>query len=170
MKYKGALQDWAFCPYCGHDLSQPMFADVQTAIASLANSSVPLRICFDVDGVLCKDDNRELPYGERAPYEWVASTLLLLKEAGHTLVLNTARYMAKCHGDAEKASRGGWYEAMTWLKFHGIPFDELYLGKPSAHIYVDDRACRVNSNSGITDWVKTFYQTLKKTMSAKVSK
>lgn len=105
-----------------------------------------MRICFDVDGVICDDSDQSVSYPERLPYPWVKEHLDRLKSNGHTLVFQTARYMTKYDGNQRKAHEFGYDELELWFEKHGLPFDELYLGKASANVYVDDRGCRVNSN------------------------
>ena len=39
---------------------------------------------------------------------------------------------------------------LDWLDRHGIEFDEIYFGKPSAELYLDDRALRCQDWAGIT--------------------
>lgn len=145
-----------FCPFCGHDLSRPAFASLEDALASLLTSE-PRDIVFDVDGVLCDDRDPSVPYADRKPYPWVAATLTALRAAGHTIVVQTARYMKKFDGDQRRAAQYGGQELRWWLREHGIPFDEAYLGKASGHIYADDRGCRVASNGGTTGWLKSLF-------------
>ncbi len=152
-----------FCPYCGHDLSLPVFASLEAATASLLTGP-PQRICFDVDGVLCDDSDPSVPYDDRPPYPWVAGTLVDLQAAGHTIVIHTARHMRKFDGDRDKASAYGGEKLWFWLNRHSIPHDELHMGKPSADYYLDDRGVCVASNAGTLPWIKFFGE-----MSAKAS-
>lgn len=109
------------------------------------------RICFDVDGVIA-DHAGDLPYVDRQPYPWVAQKIRDLKEAGHVIIFCTARYMRLFDGDQESAAHAGRYQLIRWLEKHGIPYDEIYLGKPSADLYVDDKAVRIESDLGKTAW------------------
>jgi hypothetical protein len=132
-----------FCPFCGHDLTAP--ATLEEALQKLLENPFPLRLVFDVDGV-CANDQRLKPYVDREVYPWVPLMMRVLKKAGHTVIFSTARYMAKCEGDQEKAAKAGEDELRFWLDCKGIHWDEIYLGKPSGDIYPDDRGCRVESN------------------------
>jgi hypothetical protein len=160
----GIVDDIKFCPFCGHDLNAP--ATLEEAIASLLESPFPLDICFDVDGV-CANDQGYKPYADRQPYPWVPGLMRKLKEAGHRLKFQTARYMLKYDGDQRKASEAGGQELRWWLKCHDIPYDEVYLGKCSADVYVDDRGCRVESNAGSIDWLRNFVPEVKKAQDKK---
>ena len=113
----------------------------------------PLSICFDVDGVLCDDSDSNIPYAKRKPYPWVSEVLHNIKTAGHTIKIQTARYMNKFDGNQLKAIEHGKSELIFWLKEHNIPFDEVYLGKAGADYYLDDKAFRMESNKGCIDWL-----------------
>jgi hypothetical protein len=142
-----------FCPFCGHNLNAP--ATLQDALALLLTNPYPLRLVFDVDGV-CANDQAAKPYVDRKVYEWVPEMMKALKKSGHTLIFATARYMLKYKGDQFLADKVGKDELRFWLDCQGIPWDELYLGKPSGDLYPDDRGCRVESNRGTTDWLTNF--------------
>lgn len=107
------------------------------------------RLCIDVDGVLAipKGD-----YCERKPYPFVRDYLLKLRERGFTLVICTARYMSLFDGDQTLARERGWAELRDWLIRYEIPYDQIYLGKPSSKLYLDDRAFTVQSELGECDW------------------
>lgn len=152
----------SYCPFCGHDLSKPAYASLEEALTSLLISP-PLYLCFDVDGVLCDDRDQSVPYGHRKPYPWVADTLGKLKAAGHTIRIQTARYMARFDGNQKKANEYGYAELVFWLLDNSIPYDEVYMGKCSANIYFDDRGCRVESNEGITHWLSSVLPTIAET-------
>jgi capsule biosynthesis phosphatase len=109
------------------------------------------RICFDVDGVIA-DHREQEHYKDRKPYPGVADRLRRLKEAGYFLVLQTARYMHQTGGSQIDAEVLGLKELQVWCDKYGIPYDEIYLGKASAVMYVDDRAFRLRSDRGESDW------------------
>lgn len=107
-----------------------------------------IRICFDVDGVLCDDSDLSIEYPDREPYEFVSKKLHNLKKDGIIIYIMTARYMVRCDGDQQKATQRGLWELKDWLKKWDIPYDFIYLGKPPCDLFVDDKACFVNSNLG----------------------
>jgi nucleoside 2-deoxyribosyltransferase len=129
---------------------------VRHATVSVGPDAEPkLRVCFDVDGVLCDDSDPKVPYARRPPYPFARECLQRLRACGHTIVLQTARYMGKCDGDQQKAREAGLLELRTWCRDNDIPHDEIYFGKAAAHVYFDDRGGRVESNKGPSDWVAT---------------
>lgn len=118
-------------------------------------SSMKVPICFDVDGLIA-DHRGGKPYCERVPYPWVVKRLTALKQAGYYIRLQTARYMKRCDGEQERAHEAGYYELKVWTDKYGIPYDELYLGKCSAMMYVDDRGFRLRSDDGEEGWNRLF--------------
>jgi hypothetical protein len=98
-----------------------------------------VRLCFDVDATVADPGDPPLPYADRAPYPYAVAALRRLKAAGHRLIYLTARYMERESGSQARATERGWLELRFWLDSHQIPWDEIYLGKPSADVYFDDR-------------------------------
>lgn len=93
----------------------------------------------DLDGVLCTEERTfERPLAE--PIAGAREALRKLRDAGHTVIIYTAR---------------GWPEyrvAKRWLDDHGFVYDALHMGKPVADVWIDDRVIR------FTDWDETLRQ------------
>ena len=87
-------------------------------------------IAFDIDGVLCEETNKPDDYADRRPVQLGIACVKYAKRQGAKVILYTARYP-----EDEEVTR-------RWLRKHKVPFDELFLGKPKADAYVDDRAFR----------------------------
>jgi len=86
--------------------------------------------CFDIDGTLCT--NTEGAYDKAEPYSDVVVRVNELYDQGHHIILMTAR-----------GSTTGidWRPTTeTQLKTWGVRYHELHLGKPTADIYIDDKA------------------------------
>lgn len=120
-------------------------------------------ICLDVDGVLADISDLNIPYAKRKAYPGIAKRVQDLKNRGAKIVIQTARYMFKCYGDQQKAHERGYNELLVWLEQNSIPYDQVYLGKVPADIYVDDRGCRVESVHGDKDWNGHFADVLEET-------
>lgn len=89
-----------------------------------------MTVCFDLDGTLCT--NTYGAYDEAEPFPWAIERLNALAEAGHRIVVFTAR---------GTATGIDWREVtQNQLDRWGVRYDDLQLGKPSAAVYVDDRA------------------------------
>jgi len=86
-----------------------------------------MTLLIDLDGVICTEE-RTFERALAKPIPGAREAMAALREAGHTLVIYSAR---------------SWSEfRMTrqWLEDHQIPFDGIHLGKPVADGLVDDRA------------------------------
>jgi 3-deoxy-manno-octulosonate cytidylyltransferase (CMP-KDO synthetase) len=87
-------------------------------------------ICFDLDGTLCTNTFGE--YESAEPFGWAIERVNRLAAAGHRILIFTARGTATGidWGEMSRAQLERW----------GVVYDELIIGKPSADVYVDDRA------------------------------
>lgn len=99
--------------------------------------------CFDIDGTLCT--NTDGDYLHAQPFAEVIARVNRLFGEGHRILLYTAR----------GATTGiDWREVtMRQLEDWNVSYHELFMGKPTADIYVDDRA--INS----ADWKEQDCQT-----------
>jgi hypothetical protein len=91
--------------------------------------------CFDLDGTLCSNTFGE--YESAAPFPWAIARVNVLAGAGHRIVIFTARGSATGldWADRTRAQLEGW----------GVHYDDLVFGKPSADVYIDDRAVHTDS-------------------------
>lgn len=101
----------------------------------------PLRFCFDIDNTLVH--YKVLPdgaYRDCAPVPRMVELVRALKTAGHFIVLSTARGMATAKSNLGAAQARIAAETFENLSALGIPYDEIYFGKPHADVYIDDKA------------------------------
>jgi len=101
-----------------------------------------MRICIDLDGVICELRGAQQGYENLKPLPGAAEKIKALKEQGHYIIIYTARRMKTHHGNvgAIIADIGGL--TLEWLKKYNIPYDEIHFGKPWAQVYIDDNAFR----------------------------
>jgi len=95
----------------------------------------------DLDGVLCTEE-RTFERSLARPIPGAREALQKLRDAGHTIIIYTAR---------------NWPEyRMTkkWLDDHGFVYDAIQMGKPVADVWIDDRALP------FTNWEQTLAQLL----------
>ena len=104
-----------------------------------------LRICIDIDGVVCKLRRPGEAYGNLKPLQGAIEKIKRLKAAGHCIILYTARHMKTCRGNVGKVLALQGATTLEWLARHGIEYDEIYFGKPYADVYIDDNALRFES-------------------------
>jgi len=98
--------------------------------------------CFDIDGVICT--NTEGEYLAAKPCYDVIAEVNRLHSEGNTILLYTAR----------GATTGiEWREATErQLAEWNVRYHTLFMGKPTAHVYIDDKA--INS----VDWKRSGFQ------------
>jgi|GEM_PF-1332237 len=86
--------------------------------------------CFDIDGTLCT--NTEGDYSNAQPFYEVIARVNQLYDEGHRILLHTAR-----------GSTTGidWRQVtLDQLKEWNVRYHELFMGKPTADVYIDDKA------------------------------
>ena len=86
--------------------------------------------CFDIDGTLCNLTAGD--YSEATPYKDRVQVVNGLYDAGHTILLYTAR-----------GSQTGidWRDVtQRQLEAWGVRYHQLNLGKPHYDVWVDDKA------------------------------
>ena len=104
-----------------------------------------MRICLDLDGVICELRNAEQSYADVSPIPGAIKRIQAWKESGHYIIINTARHWKTCQGNVGLILARQGAVTLDWLKKHDIPYDEIHFGKPWADIYIDDNALRFNS-------------------------
>lgn len=107
-----------------------------------------MRICIDLDGVICELKNGSQTYADVSPRDGAAEAIKALRKSGHEVIIYTARHMKTCGGDIGKVIARQGAVTLEWLAKHGIEFDEIHFGKPWADVYVDDNAVRFFSWEG----------------------
>ena len=94
--------------------------------------------CFDIDGTICT--NTDGDYENAEPFSEVVDRINELAEHGHHILLHTARGF----------TTGIDWRAVTEQQMArwGVRYESLIMGKPTADVYVDDKA--VN----LVDWLR----------------
>ena len=101
------------------------------------------RLIVDLDGTLTIDDTND--YENVKPRVSVIEKLKKLRDQGFEIVISTARNMRTFEGNIGKINIHTLPNIITWLDKHGVPYDEIIVGKPwCGHegFYIDDRAVR----------------------------
>ena len=105
-----------------------------------------MRICIDLDGVICRLRLPGEQYADLEPVAGAVEKLRALKSAGHYIIIMTARHMKTCQGNVGQVVARQGQVTLDWLARHGIEYDEIHFGKPHAQVYLDDNGLR------FTDW------------------
>ncbi len=99
-----------------------------------------MRIMIDLDGTIAELKKDSQTYGTVRVNKGAVEKIRALKEAGHYIILQTARHMKTCNGDQGMVAARVGKHTFDWLAEHNIPYDEIYFGKPYADVYLDDLA------------------------------
>lgn len=105
-----------------------------------------MRICFDIDGVLCGQVERD--YQDAQPNLEMIALVNRLYERGNRIVLHTSRFMGRAKGDREEVERIGREFTEQQLAGWGVRYHELVMGKPRYDFVIDDRSVFYDSDCG----------------------
>jgi capsule biosynthesis phosphatase len=102
-------------------------------------------IVFDCDGVIAKtrDDG---DYTKAEPLLHGIEQINEIYDMGYKVILFTARYGDREDQCAQRIYGRGYIELVNWLDKHGVKYHEVWMGKPAAMLYVDDKAARVDGD------------------------
>lgn len=104
-----------------------------------------MRICLDLDGVICAIKAPNETYADVKPIKGAIEKIKSLKASGHYIIINTARHMKTTDSNLGLLNAKVTKLTLDWLEKNNVPFDEIYFGKPWAHLYIDDNAYRFNN-------------------------
>ena len=104
--------------------------------------------CFDLDNTLCVTSRSD--YNKSRPRKSAIKTLNLLYEEGHIIKIYTARYMGRSN-DILRDKTKLHLKISKQLKKFGIKYHKLFISKPSADIYIDDKSYGYTNS-----WIKKF--------------
>ena len=107
-------------------------------------------IVFDCDGVIAA--NNQGNYKDAKPYLHAIAHINKAYDLGYYIKIATARYGDREQGVLSKIYQRGFEEWVDWLTKYHVKYDEIIMGKPAGNLYVDDKACKVESDKGEEDW------------------
>lgn len=102
------------------------------------------RLVFDLDGTLTIDQD-DVDYSDRVPNEAVIARLREYKAQGFEIIVASSRSMRTYQGSIGKINAATLPGIIAWLQKHGVPYDEIHIGKPWCGFdgfYIDDKAVR----------------------------
>lgn len=121
----------------------------------------PMRICFDIDNTILTNSNYK---GTQEGIEAIPEMVQMIKtlhKCGNTIILHTARSMETCHSNPGAAAKRGMMNVLKKLEEYDIPYDEIYFGKPWAHVYIDDRCWNQYTNPTFPEFMFSYKSPLK---------
>ncbi len=98
------------------------------------------RFCFDFDNTLVSFPKVKNDYSTVEPIDGMIKYVRFLKAAGHHIIIHTARRMKTHKGNVGAVLADIGMVTLETIKKFNIPCDELFLGKPYADFYIDDKA------------------------------
>ncbi len=97
------------------------------------------KICFDIDNVLCRTDEKK-SYLKSKPIKKNIQIVNRAYNQGYIIILYTARYMARCNGKLSEIKKKIKPLTLKQLKKWGVKYHEIYFGKPSFDLFIDDKS------------------------------
>lgn len=111
---------------------------------------MPQTFIIDIDGTICHASLKEdgtFDYPNAQPITAVIARINEMHDAGHTVVLSTARGMRTYGGNVKKIKEKVQPVLEEWLQANGVKYHQLDMGKSWGEnpIYVDNRNLSVKS-------------------------
>ena len=95
---------------------------------------------FDIDGTICTNTNSE--YEKATPIRSRIKKVNDLYDEGHSIIFQTARGMGRS-GNSQAYAKTAFYEfTKNQLDSWGVKHHALFLGKPAADYYIDDKGIK----------------------------
>lgn len=96
-----------------------------------------MKYVFDIDGTICTVTEGD--YSKAVPYERRIQLINELYDLGHQIIFHTARGMGRTQNDPVTAIKMFYDFTRDQLNSWGVKYHDLFLGKPSGDIYIDDK-------------------------------
>jgi len=100
-----------------------------------------MKYVFDIDGTICSNTGGKNNYVDAEPFSNRIKEINKLYEEGNTILFLTARGMGKNDNNVIEAYNQFYELTKKQLSLWGVKFHKLYLGKPDADLFVDDKGC-----------------------------
>mgnify|MGYP000989008617 CR=1 FL=1 len=97
-------------------------------------------LSIDFDDTLCNRSDSQ-------PIQGAPEALKQLKSEGYIILISSARINPEVWGDLVKFREK---EIADWLEQYNIPYDKIVHFKPSADLYIDDKALRFEGDWNMT--------------------
>jgi|TARA_R100000234_G_scaffold309_3_gene249 histidinol phosphatase-like enzyme len=99
---------------------------------------------FDIDGTICSKrcELKGDDYADSQPYEERIEKINSLYDQGHEIIYMTARGMGRHKNNPQAAIEDFYTFTQKQLNNWGCKYHRLFLGKPSADMYVDDKGIK----------------------------
>ncbi len=98
-----------------------------------------MRYNVDIDGTICYPGEGDGRYTDAVPRWDRIKIINKLHDEGHEIIYHTARGMGTFKNDREAARKEYYVFTINQLNSWGCKYDALFLGKPAADFYIDDK-------------------------------
>ena len=95
---------------------------------------------FDIDGTICSKTDGD--YSKAQPFKDRIDVINKLYDEGHTIVFLTARGMGRFNNSRALAEINFLDLTVKQLNCWGVKYHEVFLGKPSGDVYIDDKGLK----------------------------
>jgi len=99
-----------------------------------------MRYVFDIDGTICTNTAGE--YTKAIPYPDRIEKINKLYDEGNIIIFQTARGMGRSDNCIAYAIQAFKELTKNQLEEWGVKYHDLFLGKPSGDIYIDDKGMK----------------------------
>tara|TARA_R110002020_G_scaffold46994_1_gene134056 strand:+ start:5818 stop:6138 length:321 start_codon:yes stop_codon:yes gene_type:complete len=97
---------------------------------------------FDIDGTICSKTDGN--YESAEPFKKRIKKINELYKKGETIFFQTARGMGRSGNSRQSAYHEFFELTREQLMRWGVKYDALFMGKPSADFYIDDKGIKDN--------------------------
>ena len=101
-------------------------------------------ICFDIDGIICNTIKGN--YIEAKPIKKNIILINKLFKKNYKIILFTARFMGRCNGNIDLATKKAKMLTLAQLKKWKVNYDDIFFGKPSYDLIIDDKMLGFKKN------------------------
>lgn len=102
---------------------------------------------FDIDGTICTSTDSN--YEAAVPLMDRIEQVNEIYDDGHTVIFLTARGMGRSQNSRAYAEKAFYEMTKNQLDSWGVKYHSLFLGKPAADFYIDDKG--INDGHFFTD-------------------
>lgn len=113
------------------------------------------RVCFDLDNTLVTPPRVKGDYTTVEPIQERIEFCKYLKKMNCEIIIYTARGMKSCENNIGKINIKNYKIILDTLEKYDIPCDELFMGKPYADIYIDDKFVNIHRLQNETGFYNT---------------
>jgi len=94
---------------------------------------------FDIDGTICSLTSGQQDYRDAKPFQERIEKNNSLYNIGHTVIYYTARGMGRTNNNVLESYKMFYDFTKNQLNEWGVRYSDLFLGKPSGGLYIDDK-------------------------------